>query len=247
MIGTPVMTETEFESESYASCSYAQLRNKVKMWLGVDAMLIEVNVTAEKSSEFSGMAWSLYIPVSRFAGVTVEALMANGSLVLVKLREEHVPGNYSLAWLEGGAGWIIPLNEGGLLVAFYSNAWSRGVTIDVVDGRECGGGSYEVRGWLGHYISMVEGQVIGLPLYLKPYRSQDELNQAISTVLTALEDLGMGEPLSTVRIRLVATLRLEEAREGRKSMTPTYYMLGALAFMAVLAALIGYYMLKTRR
>ena len=61
------------------------------------------------------------------------------------------------------------------------------------------------------------------------------------------EELGMGEPLSTVRNRLVATLRLEEAREARKSMTPTYYMLGALAFMAILAALIGYYMLKTRK
>jgi len=241
------MTETEFESESYASCSYAQLRNKVKMWLGVDAMLIEVNVTVEKSSEFSGMAWSLYIPVSRFAGITVEALMAISSLVPVKLREEHVPGNYSLAWLEGGAGWIIPLDGGGLLVAFFSDAWPQGVTIDVVDGREWGGGSYEVRSWLGQYISMAEGQVIRLLVYLKPYRSQDELDQAISTVLTALEELGMGEPLSTVRNRLVTTLKLEEAMEARKSMTPTYYMLRALAFMAILAALISYYMLKTRR
>lgn len=98
------------------------------------------------------------------------------------------------------------------------------MTIDVVDGRECGGGSYEVRGWLGQYISTAEGQVIRLLAYLKPYRSQDELNQAISTVLTALEELGMGEPLSTVRNRLVTTLKLEEAMEARKSITPTYYM-----------------------
>ncbi len=71
-----MMTETEFESESYASCSYARHRNGVRTWLEMSAVLVEMNAAAEGGSP---------------------ALMANSSLMPVEPREGHVPGNYSLA------------------------------------------------------------------------------------------------------------------------------------------------------
>ena len=246
LVGQPLIAETVVESGGYASCSYARLSWKVKMWIGLDSMLIELNVTAEEASELSGMAWAFYIPISRFANTSIVACLANGSRVDVLLRAEHVAGNYSIAWFESGVGWIVPRDGGGVFVAFLSDLWPQGLAIDVVDDREWGGDTYEIRGWLGQYLSLAPGQVIRMLVYIDPYE-EGELEEAVRVGVEALRELGEGKPLSYIRDDIVASMRLEEARESRKTVTPLLYAAAIAAFVTLIAILLGYYALRSRR
>ncbi|RLF04573.1 MAG: hypothetical protein DRK00_06420 [Thermoprotei archaeon] len=246
VVGTPSATEVTFEVECYAKCSFAELRPHLKYWIGAEAALLEVNVTAEKDSEFAGMAWTLQIPISRFAGREIFIILANGSLVKVKLREEHIPGNFSLISLSEVAGWVIPLDEGnGLVYSVLTDLWPQGILISIDDEREWGGNTYALRNWVSQYFTLYKGQLIRVMVYLRAYTGDP--SAAVEDVLSYMRMVATGKPLSTVREAIVEGLNLEEARAARASPTMTYTLAAFFAFTALLALLVLYYFLRGRR
>jgi len=67
LVSGPTGSEVEYEVECYAKCAFAEFRPKVKYWVGANATLLEVNLTVVSDSSFAGMAWTLQIPIERFA------------------------------------------------------------------------------------------------------------------------------------------------------------------------------------
>ena len=104
----PTGSEVEYEVECYAKCAFAEFRPKVKYWVRANATLLEANLTVVSDSSFAGMAWTPQIPIERFAGKTIYAIKADGSLVPLKLREQHVPGQAGLFSTDSAVGWLTP-------------------------------------------------------------------------------------------------------------------------------------------
>lgn len=245
VVGTPSADEVTFEVECYAKCSFAELRPRLKYWVGTESALLEVNVTAEGDSEFAGMAWTLQIPISRFAGREIYLVMMNGSLIRVKLREEHVPGNFSLLFLSEVAGWVIPLDEErGLAYSVLTDLWPQGISISIDDEREWGGSTYALRNWISQYFSLHKGQLIRAVVYLRVYTGDP--SAAVEEVLSRAKMLTAGEPLSAVRSAIAEGLNLEEARAARSSPAVTYTLAAFFAFVVLLALMILYYLLRRR-
>ncbi|MCD6358018.1 MAG: hypothetical protein DRJ96_10070 [Thermoprotei archaeon] len=245
VVGTPSADEVTFEVECYAKCSYAELRPRLKYWMGLEAVLLEVNVTAEGDSEFAGMSWTLQIPISRFAGERIYVVLTNGSWVEVELREEHVPGNFSLVTLNGVACWVIPMgNDSGLVYSVLTDLWPQGISIAVEDEREWGGNTYALRNWISQYFSLYKGQLIRVLVYLRAYTGDP--GPAVNQVLAYTERVAMGESLSTLKRAIIEELNLEEARAARSNPVTTYMLAAFFAFTALLALLILYYFLRTR-
>ena len=204
-----------------------------------------VNVTAEGDSEFAGMAWTLQIPISRFAGERIYVVLTNGSWVEVKLREEHVPGNFSLLSLNEVACWVIPMdNDSGLVYSVLTDLWPQGISISIDDEREWGGNTYALRNWISQYFSLYKGQLIRVLVYLRAYTGDP--GPAVDRVLTYTERVAMGESLSTLKRAIIEELNLEEARAARSNPVTTYMLVAFFAFTALLALLILYYFLRTR-
>lgn len=248
IVSSPTATETIVSVECSSRCSFASISWRVRAWIGLDALLMEINATADDDSSFAGVAWDFELPIAFFKGKSVEALFPNGSTVTVKLREEHVPGNWTIAYFTGGVGWIVPFEEGGgLLIAVFGDIWPTGMDLEVQDFREWGGTSYALRNWLFFDLTMFKGQRLRILVYVHPYANETELEEAKALVRDVMNRLAWGESLTTIREYIVSGLKLEEAAIIRRTQGPPLMFIAFLAFIIVAGTLISYVLLKGRR
>lgn len=244
----PAATETTVSAECSSRCEFAAISWSAKAWIGLYSLLVEINATAADDSRFAGVAWDFELPIAFFKGNTVYALFANGSTVPVKLREEHVPENWTIAYFSGGAGWIVPLGEGeGLLIAVFGDVWPNGMDLEVQDFREWGGTIYALRNWLFFDFYMTKGQRLRILAYMHPYVNETELEEAKEVVKNVMDRLSWGESLSTVKNDLIAGLELERAAIERRRQGPPPMLIALLAFIIISGTLLAYVLLKGRR
>ena len=248
IIGGPLATETLFEVECYSKCSFASIAWRIKAWAGLNAMLIEINATADDDSSFAGLAWDYEVPVALYRGKTVYALFPNGSTVKIALREEHVPGNWSLYYSSGGVGWIVPFEDGGgIVVAVFGDLWPSGMDLEVQDLREWSGNTYTLRNWFFYSIDMTAGQRLRVLVYLYPYSNNETLAQAKASIVGVMQRFSIGESLSTIKADLIRALKLEEAAAERRSAGPPPFMVVYVVVVAIVGVVISYALLKRRR
>lgn len=245
LVSGPTGSEVEYEVECYAKCAFAEFRPKVKYWVGANATLLEVNLTVVSDSSFAGMAWTLQIPIDRFAGKTIYAIKADGSLVPLKLREQHVPGQAGLFSTDSAVGWLIPAtNETGLVLALVSDLWPQGIMISVDDEREWAGGTYALRNWLSQQFQLPAGQLLRFLVYFAPYRGDPQ--PAVQKAVGILRALAEGSTLDEVKAAVIEELGVEEARAARVSPTALYAPYAFLAAAVVAVLVVAYAILRRR-
>jgi len=245
LVSGPTGSEVEYEVECYARCAFAEFRPKVKYWVGTNATLLEVNLTVVSDSSFAGMAWTLQIPIERFAGKTIYAIKADGSLVPLKLREQHVPGQAGLFSTDSAVGWLIPaINETGLVIAVVSDLWPQGIMISVDDEREWAGGTYALRNWLSQQFQLPANQRLRFLVYFASYRGDPQ--PAVQKAVGISQALAEGSTLDDVKATVIGELGVEEARAARVSPTALYTPYAFLA-AAVVAVLVVVYAFTKRR
>jgi hypothetical protein len=221
-----------------------------RSWLGLDSFLIELNLTADADSNFAGMAWDFDLPISLFAGKNVTLLLANGTKVSVKLREEHIPGTWVIdgSAYPNGVGWVIPYDgDRGLVVAVLGDTWPNGLSVHAEDNRQWGGNTYSLRNWLFFDLQMPKGVIIRLLVYVQPYSSQDELEIGLSRIREAVGMLQNGESSDAVKSFLISAMNLEEAATARKARGPPLMLIVYAAIAVVAVVVIAFAMLKRRR
>lgn len=245
LVSGPTGSEVEYEVECYAKCVFAEFRPKVKYWVGANATLLEVNLTVVSDSSFAGMAWTLQIPIERFAGKTIYAIKADGSLVPLKLREQHVPGQASLFSTDNAVGWLIPAtNETGLVIAVASDLWPQGIMISVDDEREWAGGTYALRNWLSQQFQLPANQRLRFLVYFTPYSGDPQ--PAVQKAVEVSRALAKGSTLDEVKAAVIGELGVEEARAARVSPTALYAPYAVLAAAAVAAVAVVYTFMRRR-
>jgi len=241
-------TETTVSTDCYSSCYFARIGWSVRGWAGLNAIVVEINATADADSNFAGVAWDLEVPVAFFRGKTVKALLSNRSEVEALLREEHIPGNWTVYYFTNGIGWIVPFDEErGVLVATFGDVWPSGMDLEVQDQREWGGSTYALRSWLFYNFQMTKGQLLRLLVYVHPYQSGEDLEQARSKAFSIIDRLAMGESLSDIKAELINELNLEEAATVRRAASPPIMLIAFMAFITVIGVAILYILLKGRR
>jgi len=216
--------------------------------VGLRAMLLEINATADGDTRFAGVAWDCHIPIPAFRGGSVYALLSNGFLLPAHLREEHVPGSWTIFYASGGVGWVVPIeDESGILVAVFGDLWPSGIDLEVQDYREWGSNVYSLRNWLFTDFYMAEGQRIRALMYLYFYSSSDELERAEERVIEMAARLAQGEDVDSIKAEIMKSLMLEEAAAERRRQGPPPALLAFLAFVAATGAVIAYAIFRGRR
>lgn len=245
LVSGPTGSEVEYEVECYARCAFAEFRSKVKYWVGANATLLEANLTVVSDSSFAGMAWTLQIPIERFAGKTIYAIKADGSLVPLKLREQHVSGQAGLFSTDSAVGWLIPAtNETGLVIAVVSDIWPQGIMIGVDDEREWAGGTYALRNWLSQQFQLPANQRLRFLVYFLPYSGDPQ--QAVRKAVDISQALAKGSTLDDVKAAVIGELGIEEARAARVSPTALYAPYAVLAAAAVAVVAVVYTLVRRR-
>lgn len=230
-------------------CAFADVSWSEMAWIGFNSLLIELNLTARIPSNFSGMSWDLDLPIALFSGKRVTILLMNGTEVSVKLREEHVPGTWVVegSSFGNGFGWIAPYtDEMGLLLAVFGEAWPTGMSIHVEDNRQWGGNTYSLRNWLFFDLQLTPGILVRLFVYMRTYRSQDELSEAVRSIREIADMVQRGESTDIIKSYLISQMALEEAAAERKARGPPL-MLIVYAGIAVVALVILALIIVRRR
>jgi len=231
-------------------CSFAQVSWSERAWVGVNAMLVELNLTAQKPSNFSGMAWDLDLPVALFAGKTVRMILMNGTEKRVKLREEHVPGTWVVegSAFPNGFAWVAPYDsDAGVVLAVFGDAWPSGMSVHVEDNRQWGGNTYSLRNWLFFNFQLTPGVLVRLNALLVFYRSSSELEEALRLVGEVRDMVQRGEGIDVIRGHLLSAMKLEAAAEARKAKGPPVMLVVYAAAAAVAVALIAFIVLRRRK
>jgi hypothetical protein len=244
------MGDIEANFEGAFQCAFAKVSWRESSWLGLDSFLIELNMTADEDSSFAGMSWDFDLPISLFAGKNVTLLLANGTKVSVKLREEHIPGTWVIdgSAYPNGVGWVIPYDgDRGLVVAVLGDTWPNGLSVHAEDNRQWGGNTYSLRNWLFFDLQMPKGVIIRLLVYVQPYSSQDELEIGLSRIREAVGMLQNGESSDAVKSFLISAMNLEEAATARKARGPPLMLIVYAAIAVVAVVVIAFAMLKRRR
>lgn len=243
------MGDVEAGFEGAFQCAFAKVSWRERSWLGLDSFLIELNMTADEESTFQGMAWDFDLPISLFAGRRVQLLLSNGTVVSVKLREEHIPGTWVIdgSAYPNGVGWVIPYDsDRGLVVAALGDTWPNGMSVHAEDNRQWGGNTYSLRSWLFFDFQMPKGVIVRLLVYVHPYSNQDELEIGLSRVREAVKMLQEGESSDAIKSFLASAMNLEEAAAARKARGPPMMLL-VYAAVAVIAVIVIVFALLKRR
>ncbi|MEM4640427.1 MAG: hypothetical protein QXT93_11190 [Thermofilum sp.] len=230
-------------------CAFADVSWSQIAWVGLDSLLLELNLTARSPSNFSGMSWDLDLPIAIFAGKRVTILLMNGTEVSVKLREEHIPGTWVVegSAYGNGFGWIVPYTEDmGLVLAVFGEAWPSGMSIHVEDNRQWGGNTYSLRNWLFFNFQLTPGILVRLLVYMRVYRGQDELSEAVRSIREIADMVQRGESADIIKGYLISQMNLEEARAARAGRGPPLMMI-VYAGIAVVAVLILAFIVFRRR
>ena len=244
------MGDIDASFEGAFQCDFAKVSWRERAWLGLDSFLIELNLTADADSSFAGMSWDFDLPISLFAGKSITLLLANGTKVSVKLREEHIPGTWVIngSAYPNGVGWVIPYDgDRGLVVAVLGDTWPNGLSVHAEDNRQWGGNTYSLRNWLFFDLQMPKGVIIRLLVYVQPYSSQDELEIGLSRIREAVKMLQNGESSDAVKSFLISAMNLEEAAARRKARGPPLMLVVYAAIAVVAVAVIAFALLKRRR
>lgn len=245
LVSGPAGSETEVELECHARCEYAEIRPKVKYWLGLTESLLEINFTVVSDSSFSGLSWTFQLPISSFSGKNVYIALMNGSLIPVKLREESVPGEFQLIWINEAIGYVIPIDEkSGLIFSVISDAWPQGMPVSIDDEREWGGSVYSLRNWIAQQFTLSAGQMVRFIVYLLPY--SDTPSFGVEKLASIYGELSAGAPLDEVKLKIIGELGLQEVSE-KKAGSAFLYTLLAFAAVTVIAATIFTYLAVKKR
>lgn len=230
-------------------CTFADVSWSQSAWVGVDSLLLELELTANKLSNFSGMSWDLDLPITFFSGRNVTILLMDGTEVTVKLREEHIPGTWVIegSAFANGFGWVVPYtDELGLVMAVFGEAWPSGMSIHVEDNRQWGGNTYSLRSWLFFDFQMVPGILVRPLMFIKVYKSWDEMMEAVSFIREIAELVQRGESADAIKEHIISRMNLEEAAAARRAKGPPM-MLIVYAGIAVAAVLLLVIIVTRRR
>ncbi|MCS7104775.1 MAG: hypothetical protein NZ954_04340 [Thermofilaceae archaeon] len=241
--------DVEASFEGSFTCSFAQVSWREQAWFGVDSILLELTLSADKDSNFSGLAWDLDLPISLFAGQTVSIILMNKSIKTVKLRETHVPGTWVIegSQYSNGIGWVVPYtSETGLVLAVFGEAWPGGMSIHVEDNRQWGGTAYSLRNWLFFDLALPPGVLVKLYVYIRVYKSLEEVEAGIQLINELSEMIQRGVSGDSVKSYLIDQLNLEEAAAIRRARGPPTMLL-AYAGIAVVATIVVVYSLTRKR
>jgi len=244
------MGDVEARFEGAFQCDFAKVSWREMAWLGLDSFLIELNMTADEVSTFAGMAWDFDLPITLFSGKRVQLLLSDGTMVSVKLREEHIPGTWVIdgSAHSNGVGWVIPYDgDKGLVVAVFGDTWPNGMSVHAEDNRQWGGNTYSLRSWLFFNFQMPKGVIVRLLIYVHPYSSPDELEVGLSRVREVARMLQEGESSDAVKSLLISAMNLEEAAAARKARGPPFMLVVYAAVAVVAVAVIAFALLKRRR
>ncbi|MEM1928892.1 MAG: hypothetical protein QW394_03925 [Thermofilaceae archaeon] len=231
-------------------CAFADVSWSQIAWVGLDSLLLELNLTARSPSNFSGMSWDLDLPIALFAGKRVTILLMNGTEVSVKLREEHIPGTWVVegSSFGNGFGWIVPYTEDmGLVLAVFGEAWPSGMSIHVEDNRQWGGNTYSLRNWLFFDLQLTPGILVRLLVYMRVYRSQDELSEAVRYIREIADMVQRGESADIIKGYLISQMNLEEARAARAGRGPPLMMIVYAGIAVVAVLILAFIVFKRRR
>lgn len=240
--------DVEGEFSGAFQCSFARASWSEKAWIGVNAVLIELNITATQESSFAGMAWDYDLPVGIFKGMEVTMLFANGSSANVRLREEHVPGVWVIIFQSGTVGWIVPFNEkAGVVLAVFGDAWPTGMDAQIEDEREWGGTVYALRSWLFFNFALSEGQMLRILAYMQPYTTAEERETAVLKVKEVTERLASGHDVELIKKWLIEDMRLEEAAELRRAQGPPPMLIAYIGVAVVSVAVLLFVLARARR
>ncbi|MEM4873463.1 MAG: hypothetical protein QXY35_08400, partial [Thermofilaceae archaeon] len=185
-----------------------------------------------------------------FAGKRVTILLMNGTEVSVKLREEHIPGTWVVegSSFGNGFGWIVPYTEDmGLVLAVFGEAWPSGMSIHVEDNRQWGGNTYSLRNWLFFDLQLTPGILVRLLVYMRVYRSQDELSEAVRYIREIADMVQRGESADIIKGYLISQMNLEEARAARAGRGPPLMMIVYAGIAVVAVLILAFIVFKRRR
>ena len=242
--------DTDASFSGSFQCSFAQVSWSENSWIGLNSMLVELNLTAAKPSNFSGMSWDLDLPIALFAGKIVRIVLMNGTEVQVKLREEHVPGTWVVegSAFPNGFAWVVPYDdEEGLVLAVFGEAWPTGMSIHVEDNREWGGNTYSLRNWLFFDFQMTPGIFVRIFMFVRFYKSQNELEEALRLVREVGNMVQRGEGADYIKSYLISAMDLEAAAEARRARGPPLMLIVYAAIAVVAVVLLAAIVLKKRR
>ncbi|MEM1508367.1 MAG: hypothetical protein QXY49_01870 [Thermofilaceae archaeon] len=245
LVSGPTGSETEVELECYARCEYAEIRPKVKYWLGLAESLLEINFTVVSDSSFSGLSWTLQLPINRFSGKNVYIALMNGSLIPVRLREESVPGEFQLTWMNEAIGYVVPVDEeNGLIFSVISDAWPQGMPVSIDDEREWGGSVYSLRNWIAQQFTLSAGQTVRFIVYLLPYSNTP--SSGVEKLALIYGELSAGAPLNELKSKIISELSLQEVGEKRAGSALLYTLLAFVAVTVIAATIFVYLTAKKR-
>ncbi|MEM2299120.1 MAG: hypothetical protein QXW23_06325 [Thermofilaceae archaeon] len=230
-------------------CAFADVSWSQIAWIGLDSLLLELNLTARNPSNFSGMSWDLDLPIALFSGRRVTILLMNGTEVSVKLREEHIPGTWVVegSSFGNGFGWIVPYTEDmGLVLAVFGEAWPSGMNIHVEDNRQWGGNTYSLRNWLFFDLQLTPGILVRLLVYMRVYRSQDELSEAVRSIREIADMVQRGESADIIKGYLISQMALEEAATARAGQGPPLMLLVYAGIAAVAVVILAFILIRRR-
>ncbi|MEM3138182.1 MAG: hypothetical protein QW760_06645, partial [Thermofilaceae archaeon] len=240
--------DVEGEFNGAFQCGFAKASWWERAWIGLNAVLIELNITATQESSFSGMAWDYDIPVGLFKGMNVTMLFANGSSVNVRLREERVPGEWVIILQPGTIGWIVPFDEKtGVVLAVFGDAWPTGMDAQIEDEREWGGSVYALRSWLFFDFTMSEGQMLRILAYIQPYTTPEEQEAATLKVTETAKRLASGYDVGLIKEQLIKDMHIEEAAELRRAQGPPLMLIAYIAVAIVGALALLFFLLRSRK
>lgn len=212
--------DTEASFNGVFQCAFADVSWNQTTWIGPNSLLLELNLAAQKLSNFSGLSWDLDLPISLFAGGQVTILLMNGTEVNVKLREMHVPGTWVIegSAFDNGFGWIVPYtDEMGLVLAVFGEAWPTGMSVHVEDNRQWGGNTYSLRNWLFFDFQLTPGILVRLLVYIRVYRDFGELEEAVSFIREMGDMVQRGESVDVIKSHVISEMALRETAVGREA------------------------------